>query len=474
MQKYSKLLIGTLFFCIFASALSKKLTMHIISRVVTSVLLLLLPLCLLAQTTVWRDIYKVKKKDTIYGIATSYGLTVEQLMDANPEFKDPDFKLKKGATVFIPYAKESKPAKETAGKKAAQVKQKVNIGVMLPLHDADGDGKRMVEYYRGLLVGCDSLRSMGISTEVHAWNVSIDDDIRVKLLDENAKNMDIIFGPLYTKQVKYLADFCKSNNIKLVIPFSISATDVQTNANVFQVYQTEDQLNEKAMNAFLERFKDCNPIFIGCNDATSTKGKFTSALRQRLEAKGISSHITNLDTPDDSFYKVFVKGKRNVVILNTGRSQELNLVFRKLNRLTEIVPDCDIAMFGYTDWLMYESTYRELFHKYNTYIPSTFYYYKGLGRVSAFEKNYQKWFGLGLQEQYIPRFALTGFDHVLFFVRGMEEYGDSFTGVAGESHYNAMQTPLKFIRQSAAGGMQNNAFQLVHYRKDGVIETVAY
>ncbi len=468
------MLIGKLFFCIFASDYSKNLTMHIVSKLVTTALFSLLSLCLFAQTTTWRDIYTVKKKDTIYGIATSYGLTVEQLMAANPEFKAPDFKLKKGMTVFIPYQTDAKKTSSVSGKNAALKKQKVKVGVMLPLHDVDGDGKRMVEYYRGLLIGCDSLRSMGINTEVHAWNVAIDDDIRVSLIDSDAKDMDIIFGPLYTKQVKYVADFCRTNKIKLVIPFSISATDVQTNGNVWQVYQTDEQLNEKAITAFLERFKDCNPIFVGCNDATSTKGKFTSALRQRLEAKGISSHITNLNTPDDSFYKVFVKGKRNVVILNTGRSQELNLVLRKLNQLTEIVPDCDIALFGYTDWLMYESTYRELFHKYNAYIPSTFYYYKGLGRVASFEKNYLKWFGTELQERYVPRFALTGFDHAQFFIRGISTHGDAFSGQSGESSYNAMQTPLKFAKASAAGGFQNKAFQLVHYRKDGVIETIAY
>lgn len=123
---------------------------------------------------------------------------------------------------------------------------------------------------------------------------------------------------------------------------------------------------------------------------------------------------------------------------------------------------------------MYESTYRTLFHKYDTYIPSTFYYYKGLGRVASFERNYEKWFGTGLQERYVPRFAITGFDHAQFFIRGIAERGGNFMGQAGESHYNAMQTPLKFVKTSSAGGYQNKAFQLVHYRKDGVIESVAY
>ena len=56
----------------------------------------------------------------------------------------------------------------------------------------------MVEYYRGILLACDSLKKAGISTNVRAWNVNIDADIRQTLLQEGASDCDIIFGPLYT------------------------------------------------------------------------------------------------------------------------------------------------------------------------------------------------------------------------------------------------------------------------------------
>jgi len=446
-----------------------------IFRFILLVLFSSLTVHLYAQTNSWRDIYKVKKKDTIYGIATSYGLTVDELMDANPEFRSPDFKLKKGSMVFIPFASKKRDVSGSDGKGAVSSRQStVRIGVMLPLHDVDGDGKRMVEYYRGLLIGCDSLRNMGINTEVFAWNVAIDDDVRVSLLDANGKKLDVIYGPLYTKQVKPLADFCLANNIKLVIPFSIFATDVQTNPNVFKVFQPEDLLTARAIDAFIERFKDVNPVFIDCNDTKSDKGGFTSGLRSKLEAKGAKYQITNLNSSPEMFAKAFTKGKRNVVIINTGKSPELNLALRKLNELTAINSGLEISLFGYTDWLQYESTYRELFHKYDAYIPSTYYYYKGLSRVASFEQNYRKWFGVPLQEQYIPRFAITGFDHAMFFIKGIYSHGKGFMGTAGESDYKPLQTSLRFRRMGDNGGMQNNIFELVHYRNDGVIETVNY
>ena len=75
---------------------------------------LLLGASVFAQTYKWRDIYTVKKKDTVFGIANKYGLSLPELMDANPEMKREGYMLQKGATLFIPYAQgEKNPNKAT-------------------------------------------------------------------------------------------------------------------------------------------------------------------------------------------------------------------------------------------------------------------------------------------------------------------------------------------------------------------------
>ena len=50
-----------------------------------------------AQTTIWRDIHKVKKKETIFGIAKDYGVSIQELIDANPEMKDTSLKKEAGS-----------------------------------------------------------------------------------------------------------------------------------------------------------------------------------------------------------------------------------------------------------------------------------------------------------------------------------------------------------------------------------------
>ena len=455
---------------------------------------LMLSVNIFAQTTKWRDIYTVKKKDTVFGIANKYGLSLPELMDANPEMKQEGYMLQKGATLFIPYAKgEKNPnAPKSASKDAnkaittlpaiggkpvvtgqpAVASDAVKIGVMLPLHDVDGDGRRMVEYYRGLLMACDALKQQGISTDVHAWNVPIDADIRTTLLQEGANQCDVIFGPLYTKQVAPLANFCKTYGIKMVIPFSINGDDVERNKEIYQVYQSPESLNDACIKAFLKRFTNVHPIFVDCNDTTSRKGVFTFGLRKELEKRNINYSITNVNSTIEQFAKAFVPSKQNVVILNTGRSPQLTAVLNKLDEFDAKYPGAAISLFGYTEWLMYAKYNLERFYKYDTYIPSTFYYNANAAKTQYLENQYQRWFHQPMMIAQ-PRFAITGYDHGMFFIQGIKKKGKEFTGDRQQVTYQPVQTPLHFAK-TTKGGYKNKSFQLIHYTFNHQIEAVNY
>ena len=227
--------------------------------------------------------------------------------------------------------------------------QTLKVGVMLPLHDDNGDGRRMVEYYRGVLMGCDSLRKTGISIDVHAWNMAEQANVGSILKDPEAARCDVIIGPLYSKQMAQLSEFVSKHDIKLLIPFSINAPQIASNSHLYQVYQAPEEQAEMTVRRFMEQFEGYHPVFIDCNDSTSKKGTFTAALRQRLESKGIDYNLTNLKSAEDKFQKAFSRQQPNVVILNTGRGAELNVAFAKLNGLVTTYPEVKVSMLGYTE-----------------------------------------------------------------------------------------------------------------------------
>ena len=154
-----------------------------------------------------RGLHQVKRKETIFGISRMYDLTIEELLEANPEMKAPGYELKKGTMLKIPYPGKTSSSMPSSSSNASQASpaspnssagiadRPIRLGVMLPLHDINGDGRRMVEYYRGVLMACDSLKKLGISVDVHAWNAAEDANIPQLLTDPAAANCDLIIGP---------------------------------------------------------------------------------------------------------------------------------------------------------------------------------------------------------------------------------------------------------------------------------------
>src|SRR5574344_809618 len=279
-----------------------------------------------------------------------------------------------------------------SGLKAQTAQNTVNIGIMLPLHNVDGDGKRMTEYYRGMLLAIEKLKSEGKNINIHAWNVSIDTDIRTTLLQDGASDCNIIFGPLYSKQVTDLGNFCKAYNIKMVIPFSISGNEVEKNPQIYQVYQSPDDINSATIQHLVEQFSGYHPVIIDCNDSTSRKGTFTFALRKILEQKKIGYDITNLNSSAVMFARAFSLTKPNLVILNTGRSPELTMAMNKLDALIMDNKNVEISLFGYTEWLMYAKYNKTRFAKYNTFVPTNFYYNESSPQTVELKQRYKTFF----------------------------------------------------------------------------------
>lgn len=453
-------------------------------RVIVFVILLVLQgLCFTAQAQQIRTTHRVQSKETVFGIAKSYGLTLEEIIAANPEMAEPNYKLRKGDIINIPFpATKAVPDSMVVVKTTAELgvveditRRAIRIGIALPINDKDTDGQRMTEYYRGVLMGIDSLKQEGISTEVYAWDLTEEGSINTVLSDSNAAKLDLLIGPLYTKFVPDMAAFAAEQGIKMLIPFSLTAPEVATNEQLYQVFQTTDDYNSAVVAHFTDRFRNCRTVLIDCSDPTSTKAPFTSALRSQVESLGRELKITSLKTPEEQFVKAFATDKPNVVVLNTSRASDLTLALAKLRNVViagDSIPIYKVSLFGYTEWLAYTRNNLESFYLFDTYIPSTFFYNPVAGRTMRIETKYRWNFHTDMIAQ-LPRLAITGFDHAYFFIKGLATYGKVFSGAKGTIDYSAIQTPLHFERYEN-GGYKNGALIFIHYTPDHRLETIRY
>ena len=435
-------------------------------RMLMVALMLTMAVAMAAQTV---RTHKVKRGETIYGLSRQYGITEAQLRAANPGMERSDYVLKKGEKIIIP-----SPDTATAADNADDVRQRaIRMGVMLPLHDVNGDGRRMVEYYRGLLMACDSLRREGLSVDIYAWNTPDTGDISETLAKPEAAQCDIIFGPLYSKQMDQLSDFCQQHGTMLVIPFSINAPQIYDNSRIFQVYQASNSMYEVNSRRMVEWFGDCHVIIVDCEDPNSTKGAFTAALRHELDQRQMNYCLTSLKSADALFASAFSSQRQNVVVLNSARTSDLEVAFIKLKDLLAANEGLRVSMFGYTEWIAQADSRQANYHKYDMYIPTP--NYAGLSPTMArsMVQKYRANFHTDMIS-FVPPLAVTGFDHAMFFLRGLHLYGKTFDGAPGRISQLPVQTPLKFEQVQIGGGYQNRAYMFVHFKTDGTIDTINY
>lgn len=351
--------------------------------------------------------------------------------------------------------------------------QTIKLGIMLPLNDSSQEGRRMVEYYRGVLMACDSIRETGVSVDVRAWDVTDKTPLEPILSSPGAQDRDLIIGPLYSSLMEPLSAFAEERDIRLVIPFSITAPQVESNSHLFQIYQAPDDFNSLAIDEYVRAFQGCHTVIIDVGDSTSRKGAFTSALRRRLAQETMTVSLTSTKTLEETFLKAFRGDRRNMVVLNGPRQQDMQLCFARLDNLKANNPEIDITVFGHTEWLMYTSQNLEAYYKYNVYIPSSFYYDPLSGRTKSFEQKYRWNFHQDMMQAW-PRLALSGYDHAFFFLKGFKIFGRGFQGSSGTVGYQPLQTKLRFEQVSEGGGYKNRCLVFVHYTADHKIEKIQF
>lgn len=135
-------------------------------------------------------------------------------------------------------------------------------------------------------------------------------------------------------------------------------------------------------------------------------------------------------------------------------------------------PNVQISVFGYTEWLMYTKYNLANYYQFDTYIPTTFYYNPLSESTQQIEALYRQWFKTETI-QALPKFALTGYDHAIYFINGLHKYGQSFSGTKKQQVMKPVQTQLYFDKNTN-GGMENACFQLIHYKNDQTIESITY
>ena len=307
-----------------------------------------------------KEMHKVKRKETIFSVSREYGISEQELINANPELKKG---MKKGQLLCIPYPSATPvqptpkedlyavpPSNSELFRKSKETPKNISTikaALLLPFQE----DKRMVEYYEGFLMAVDSLKRTGTSLDLYVYDCGKEvSTLNTILAKKEMKEMNVIFGPMHQSQIKPLSDFAEKNGIRLVIPFSQKGEEVFNNPAVYQINTPQSYLYSEVYEHFTRQFPNSHVIFIESANPDKEKADFISGLKQELKSKGISMRTVDESATKETLKAALRNDKENIFIPTSGKNVLLIKILPQLTLLVRDNPGPNIHLFGYPEW----------------------------------------------------------------------------------------------------------------------------
>lgn len=432
--------------------------------------------------------HKVQGKETLFGLSKQYGVSMQEIADANPIIKTEG--LNKGMDLRIPIAssidRNSVPqAPATASGNVNPVDNPlligkndnvIRVGLLLPFSDNKEQMQaRLLEYYEGFLLAVEDVKTKGYSADIFVFDISKNQGVnKLKNLLETTemKNLDLIIGGVTDEEVSILSRFAVNNGLNYVAPFPVKNGAAVVSDRTYQANISQSDLYPKVVDKFFDLFKDYNVIILEGTDKHD-KGQFTDMLKSQFEKNYRSVKIVSSDKADKELQDALALSKKNIIVPSSGSMGALSKLIPVLRTIEATSPDLQFSLFGYPDWQTYTSRLLPDFYKYNTYIYSSFYADDTDSKTQQFYDRYKKWYGKTMINSY-PKYGLMGYDTGLYFLTAIAKNIYSFEKRADLINIPTLQSSFFFEDAPKQKGFVNTGLYFIHYTPAMTIEKMNY
>lgn len=411
-----------------------------------------------------RLMHKVKKKETLWGIAKQYGLNVEELLKANPDIEDKE--IKKGMFLCIPYASSEIVVTQQLKPKGYD---NLNVTIILPLLGKNMENERSLEFYRGFLMAVEEIKKKNINVQINTYNEP-QGTMNLNEVSDKIKSTgtQMIIGPLYPQHFGEIAQLSKQiSNAKWVIPFSSKYENLKTTPNVFLLNTPIELKAQIAGDLITKSFKGAKVVFL--HENAGNEISFSTALRNHL----VKKNFDIADLPNgysiNQLKSLANSKKRTIFIPETSEIKEVNNIIDKMKALRAEYPGGNFALMAYPEWLDLQGISRTDLFKIDTYVFNNHFYNPYSSATQRKISEYNLWFRtqpLNIS----PRMFLLGYDAGIKLLTGLKLYGKDYAQQNIET--TGLQQNIAFIQVSQNSGYVNNSMYFIHYRTTGVIDLI--
>ena len=411
------------------------------------------------------NMHPVSKGETWESVAADYGVSVSELQAANPDISSK--KLKKGKLLIIPQKPQPAPAVEVPEEPASVIRtvfSDLKVGVLLPFSD-----KNMLEFYRGLLMAADSVRKNGVNLDIYTWDCGTTTEQIEQLLPQ-ISGLDVLFGPTSATQIPPVAEVCKEQGIRLVLPYW-SGQPLLDYPLVYNASAPNTVLYDAAVKNMMRYYGDKNFIIVRSGDADVQGKMLSEALAKELAQRSGTFRVLELEGDDFAYESAFNQFRDNMILIDGSSVRALNILLARLKDFRQKHSEYRLSMIGYPEWQ--DETQRLLgdFFAFDTFIIRPYYYNVLAGRTKQFEYAYTKNFRTPIVQSN-PCHAALGFDLGCYFLGGISSLGDTFEQMQGSLNQEPYQNWYRFERSTSGMSFFNNFVLFVHFTPEKKIELI--
>ncbi|AEV31991.1 PBP1 and LysM peptidoglycan-binding domain-containing protein [Owenweeksia hongkongensis] len=449
-------------------------------------------------------LYKVKSGDSFYSLKSRYNVSQEELEKLNPEIKRG---LEVDKYIIIPqngkaedvkwldklFAKETKTTPieapsdnkkfrkdslNTGGEVITQVPEvkfedtlMVNtsktykVGLMLPFNVVsdtvvqnssaiEGTQKVSLDFYNGLLMAADTLAKQGMNLDLNVYDTKNSlFHLQEKSKEYRQKNFDMVIGPLFHKNVEYIADDLRKQNVPVISPLSKSV-DVAGRPNLIKCNPGNAAAGQVIADMLNTEYAKARVIFA----YSSSEAESVQQVRARLLPRADSNRIDDITFTKELIERNVLKdmmapGKQNVVIIFSEDQVFLSDLISNLR----LMRSYDIAVIGPSKLLKIQTLEMDYLNKLNLSMPDANYIDYNDPKTISFIKDYREKY-----KAEPSQFAFQGYDVGMYFLQKLWKNG-KYMMYHLDDEQPMLGTGFK-ITKDAKGGYQNDFMYLTGVR----------
>jgi ABC-type branched-subunit amino acid transport system substrate-binding protein len=290
----------------------------------------------------------------------------------------------------------------------------------------DDDAVISVDFYQGVLQALNQLNNMKI--ELYAYDCQHNDSVTAEILQKpELKKMDFIIGSVSTSTAKLVAEFCKTNKILNIQPFTPSKSLTAENPYHLKLAPTIDAHIDDMYQSILDGFPEANIIiytpkneraFPLAQRYDSLFKAYNALAEKKYKVILINSTDQPLDDKKTGLADLLDPVKPNILIIT---SYDEPFVQSTLRTIYEKADKLHIIVYGLPTWLNGDILRLDYINDLNTRISDPFWADSTNPKTLGFMESYKTSY-LGEPSKY----AFLGFDVMNFLMRSVQSYGKDF------------------------------------------------